>query len=84
MQLDMVLYIQVQNLAFYYVIQSGLHAFIWKESRNVLTKQRLNLQKHPKKDDLQPNFVDLTKSYSKVLVASQAPQMLWLHKGMQL
>ncbi|KAK6923710.1 hypothetical protein RJ641_009910 [Dillenia turbinata] len=55
-----------------YVIQDGTLAFIWKESRAVLTLQRLNLQELLKKGErvhaLPPvaNFSYLTKSYSNV------------------
>lgn len=55
-----------------FVIQDGLLAFIWKESRAVLTLQRLNLQELLKKGErvhaLPPiaNFSYLTKSYSNV------------------
>ncbi|KAF9599888.1 hypothetical protein IFM89_001834 [Coptis chinensis] len=55
-----------------YVIQDGLLAFVWKESRAVLTLQRLNLQDLLKKGErvlaLPPivNFAYLTKSYSNV------------------
>ncbi|KAJ4839791.1 hypothetical protein Tsubulata_033813 [Turnera subulata] len=55
-----------------FVIQNGLLAFIWKESRAVLTMQRLDLQELLKKGErvpaLQPiaNFSYLTKSYSNV------------------
>ncbi|GAV85509.1 F-box domain-containing protein [Cephalotus follicularis] len=53
-------------------IQNGLLAFIWKESRVVLTLQRLNLQDLLKKGEKVPalppiaNFSYLTKSYSNV------------------
>ncbi|KAF2284466.1 hypothetical protein GH714_022063 [Hevea brasiliensis] len=55
-----------------FVIQNGLLAFIWKESRAVLTMQRLNLQELLKKGERVPalppiaNFSYLTKSYSNV------------------
>lgn len=55
-----------------YVTQNGLLAFIWKESRAVLTMQRLNLQELLKKGEQVPalppiaNFSYLTKSYSNV------------------
>ncbi|KAK4780430.1 hypothetical protein SAY87_016536 [Trapa incisa] len=55
-----------------YVIQNGLLAFIWKESKAVLTLQRLNLQDLLKKGERVPalsatsNFSYLTKSYSNV------------------
>ncbi|KAA8547072.1 hypothetical protein F0562_003501 [Nyssa sinensis] len=55
-----------------FVIQEGLLAFIWKESRAVLTLQRLNLQELLKKGERVPalppivNFSYLTKSYSNV------------------
>ncbi|XP_065873616.1 F-box protein At5g39450 isoform X2 [Euphorbia lathyris] len=55
-----------------FVIQNGILAFIWKESRAVLTMQRLNLQELLKKGERVPalppiaNFAYLTKSYSNV------------------
>ncbi|WRX08740.1 hypothetical protein QQP08_001227 [Theobroma cacao] len=55
-----------------FIIQNGLLAFIWKESRVVLTLQRLNLQELLKKGERVPalppiaNFSYLTKSYSNV------------------
>ncbi|KAF8377077.1 hypothetical protein HHK36_030450 [Tetracentron sinense] len=55
-----------------FVIQDGLLAFIWKESRAVLTLQRLDLQELLKKGVRVPalppiaNFAYLTKSYSNV------------------
>ncbi|KAK8501176.1 hypothetical protein V6N13_076552 [Hibiscus sabdariffa] len=55
-----------------FVIQNGLLAFIWKESRVVLTLQRLSLQDLLKKGEQVPallpipNFSYLTKSYSNV------------------
>uniref|UniRef100_A0A7N0TY03 F-box domain-containing protein n=1 Tax=Kalanchoe fedtschenkoi TaxID=63787 RepID=A0A7N0TY03_KALFE len=55
-----------------FVIQDGLLAFIWKESRAVLTLQRLNLQDLLMKGERVPalppiaNFSYLTKSYSNV------------------
>ncbi|CAK9179421.1 unnamed protein product [Ilex paraguariensis] len=55
-----------------FVIQDELLAFIWKESRSVLTLQRLNLQELLKKGERVPaippiaNFSYLTKSYSNV------------------
>ncbi|XP_039038642.1 F-box protein At5g39450-like [Hibiscus syriacus] len=55
-----------------FVIQSGLLAFMWKESRVVLTLQRLDLQDLLKKGEQVPalppiaNFSYLTKSYSNV------------------
>ncbi|XP_030477228.1 F-box protein At5g39450 [Syzygium oleosum] len=55
-----------------YVLHNGLIAFIWKESRAVLTLQRLNLQDLLKKGERVPalpaiaNFTYLTKSYSNV------------------
>ncbi|KAL5755409.1 hypothetical protein ACOSP7_023629 [Xanthoceras sorbifolium] len=55
-----------------FVTQNDLLAFIWKESRAVLTLQRLNLQELLKKGDRVPalppiaNFSYLTKSYSNV------------------
>ena len=55
-----------------FVFQNGHLAFIWKESRAVLTLQRLNLQELLKKGEKVPalhpiaNFSYLTKSYSNV------------------
>ncbi|KOM41097.1 hypothetical protein LR48_Vigan04g129500 [Vigna angularis] len=55
-----------------FVFQNGILAFMWKESRVVLTLQRLNLQELLKKGErvssLPPvtNFSYLTKSYSNV------------------
>lgn len=55
-----------------YAIQGGLLAFMWKESRVILTLQRLNLQELLKKGEPVPalppiaNFSYLTKSYSNV------------------
>ena len=55
-----------------FVFQNGLLAFIWKESRAILTLQRLNLQELLKKGERVPplppiaNFSYLTKSYSNV------------------
>ncbi|KAF7834127.1 F-box protein [Senna tora] len=55
-----------------YIFQNGIIAFLWKESRAVLTLQRLNLQELLKKGErisaLPPiaNFSYLTKSYSNV------------------
>lgn len=55
-----------------FVTQNGILAFIWKESRAVLTLQRLNLPELLKKGErvsaLPPiaNFSYLTKSYSNV------------------
>ncbi|PIA27197.1 hypothetical protein AQUCO_08200013v1 [Aquilegia coerulea] len=55
-----------------FVIQNGLLAFVWKESKAVLTLQRLNLQELLKKGErvyaLPPivNFAYLTKSFSNV------------------
>ncbi|TKY73806.1 F-box protein [Spatholobus suberectus] len=55
-----------------FVFQNGILAFIWKESRVVLTLQRLNLQELLKKGERVPslppvtNFSYLTKSYSNV------------------
>ncbi|KAL4330195.1 hypothetical protein HN51_036898 [Arachis hypogaea] len=52
--------------------QDGVLAFIWKDSRSVLTLQRLNLQQLLKKGERVPclppitNFSCLTKSYSNV------------------
>lgn len=55
-----------------FVFQNGVIAFLWKESRAVLTLQRLNLQELLKKGERIPalppvaNFSYLTKSYSNV------------------
>lgn len=55
-----------------FVFENGHLAFIWKESRAVLTLQRLNLQELLKKGEKVPalppiaNFSYLTKSYSNV------------------
>lgn len=55
-----------------FAFQNGLLAFIWKESKAVLTLQRLNLQELLKKGDRVPalppiaNFSYLTRSYSNV------------------
>ncbi|XP_031259961.1 F-box protein At5g39450-like [Pistacia vera] len=55
-----------------FVTQNGILAFIWKESRAVLTLQRLNLPELLKKGERVPalppiaNFSYLTKSYSNV------------------
>ncbi|XP_027081864.2 F-box protein At5g39450-like [Coffea arabica] len=58
-----------------FVIQDGLLAFVWRESKSVLTLQRLNLEKLLKKGErmhaLPPvsNFAYLTRSYSNVFAA---------------
>ncbi|KAJ1401234.1 F-box protein [Sesbania bispinosa] len=55
-----------------FVFQNGVIAFVWKESKAVLTLQRLNLQELLKKGERIPslppvaNFSYLTKSYSNV------------------
>ncbi|KAJ6733647.1 F-BOX PROTEIN FAMILY-LIKE [Salix koriyanagi] len=55
-----------------YVIQNGLLAFVWKESRAVLNLQRLNLQELLKKGERVPalppgaNFTYSTRSYTNV------------------
>ncbi|KAF8370091.1 hypothetical protein HHK36_031875 [Tetracentron sinense] len=55
-----------------FVIQDGFLAFIWRESRAVLTLRRLNLQELLKKGERVPalppiaNFAYLTKSYSNI------------------
>ncbi|OIV98097.1 hypothetical protein TanjilG_25965 [Lupinus angustifolius] len=55
-----------------FVFQNGVIAFIWKESRAILTLQRINLQELLKKGERIPslppvaNFSYLTKSYSNV------------------
>ncbi|XP_028084734.1 F-box protein At5g39450 isoform X1 [Camellia sinensis] len=62
-----------------FVIQGGLLAFIWKESRAVLTLQRLNLPELLKKGERVPalppiaNFSYLTKSYSNVFAGISNP-----------
>ncbi|KAI8029654.1 F-box protein [Camellia lanceoleosa] len=75
-----------------FVIQGGLLAFIWKESRAVLTLQRLNLPELLKKGERVPalppiaNFSYLTKSYSNVFAGisnptcTASPRVL-LHEG---
>ncbi|KAK4264704.1 hypothetical protein QN277_025843 [Acacia crassicarpa] len=61
-----------------FVFHNGVLAFIWKESRAVLTLQRLNLDELLKKGEMVPalppvaNFSYLTKSYSNVFAGSQA------------
>nr|KYP37582.1 F-box protein At5g39450 family [Cajanus cajan] len=55
-----------------FVFQNGVLAFVWKDSRNVLSLQRLDLQELLKKGERVPslppinNFSYLTKSYSNV------------------
>ncbi|KAL0423870.1 UNVERIFIED_CONTAM: F-box protein [Sesamum radiatum] len=55
-----------------FVIQNGLLVFVWKESRAVLTLQRLNLEDLLRKGERVPslspvsNFAYLTKTYSNV------------------
>lgn len=55
-----------------FVLHDGMLAFLWKESRAVLTLQRLNLEDLLKKGERVPalppiaNFSYLTKSYSNV------------------
>ncbi|MCL7049787.1 hypothetical protein MKW94_028841 [Papaver nudicaule] len=55
-----------------FVIEDGLLAFVWKESRAVITLQRINLQKLLRKGErvsASPpivNFTYMTKSYSNV------------------
>ncbi|OMO56143.1 hypothetical protein COLO4_35769 [Corchorus olitorius] len=62
-----------------FIIQNGLLAFIWKESRAVLTLQRLDLQQLLKKGERVPalppiaNFSYLTKSYSNVFAGFSNP-----------
>jgi len=61
-----------------FVIENGLLVFVWKESRTVLTMQRLNLQELLKKGERVPalppisNFSYLTKSYSNVFTGFSA------------
>ncbi|KAK3211444.1 hypothetical protein Dsin_016150 [Dipteronia sinensis] len=63
-----------------FVTQNDLLAFIWKESRAVLTLQRLNLQELLKKGERVPalpsiaNFSYLTKSYSNVFAGFTSPR----------
>ncbi|KAL6857089.1 hypothetical protein ACP4OV_018471 [Aristida adscensionis] len=58
-----------------FVLQDGQLAFVWRETRAVLTLQRLDLEELLKNGErvpaLQPisNFVYLTKSYSNVFTA---------------
>ncbi|XP_054806818.1 F-box protein At5g39450 [Prosopis cineraria] len=60
-----------------FVFHNGVLAFIWKESRAVLTLQRLNLHEVLKKGEMVPalppvaNFSYLTKSYSNVFAGFQ-------------
>ncbi|XP_021772574.1 F-box protein At5g39450-like [Chenopodium quinoa] len=55
-----------------FVLQDGMLAFLWKESRAILTLQRLDLEELLKKGERVPvlppitNFSYLTKSYSNV------------------
>ncbi|KAE9587347.1 putative F-box domain-containing protein [Lupinus albus] len=62
-----------------FVFQNGVIAFIWKESRAILTLKRLNLQELLKKGERIPslppvaNFSYLTKSYSNVFTAFPSP-----------
>ncbi|XP_061346843.1 F-box protein At5g39450-like [Gastrolobium bilobum] len=65
-----------------FVFQNGVLAFIWKESRAVLTLQRLNLQELLKKGERVPslppinNFSYLTKSYSNVFTGFPGTSIL--------
>ncbi|CAL0319729.1 unnamed protein product [Lupinus luteus] len=62
-----------------FVFQNGAIAFIWKESRAILTLQRLNLQELLKRGERVPslppvaNFSYLTKSYSNVFAGFPSP-----------
>ncbi|KAI3934275.1 hypothetical protein MKW98_009256 [Papaver atlanticum] len=62
-----------------FVIQDGLLAFVWKESRAVLTLQRINLQELLRKGERVPalppivNFTYLPKSYSNVFTSFSNP-----------
>ncbi|XP_019432085.1 PREDICTED: F-box protein At5g39450-like [Lupinus angustifolius] len=62
-----------------FIFQNGGIAFIWKESRAILTLKRLNLQELLKKGERIPslppiaNFSYLTKSYSNVFTAFPSP-----------
>ncbi|CAL0327743.1 unnamed protein product [Lupinus luteus] len=62
-----------------FIFQNGSIAFIWKESRAVLTLKRLNLQELLRKGERIPslppvaNFSYLTKSYSNVFTAFPSP-----------
>ncbi|RVX21533.1 F-box protein [Vitis vinifera] len=80
-----------------YVIQGGLLAFMWKESRAILTLQRLNLQDLLKKGERVPalppiaNFSYLTKSYSNVFAGCAnttnclaSPRFVAMYAGAQV
>ncbi|CAI9105922.1 OLC1v1004955C1 [Oldenlandia corymbosa var. corymbosa] len=62
-----------------YVIQDGLLAFVWRESRSVLTLQRLSIENLLKKGERMPalppvsNFAYLTRSYTNVFAAFSNP-----------
>ncbi|XP_050372417.1 F-box protein At5g39450 isoform X1 [Argentina anserina] len=66
-----------------FVFQDGHLAFIWKESRAVLTLQRLNLQDLLRKGERVPalppiaNFSYLTKSYSNVFAEFPHTSSTW-------
>jgi hypothetical protein len=60
-----------------FVLQDGRLAFVWRDSKSVLTLQRLNLEELLRKGERVPalppipNFVYLTKSYSNVYTVMQ-------------
>jgi hypothetical protein len=66
-----------------FVFQDGHLAFIWKESKAVLTLQRLNLQELLRKGERVPalppiaNFSYLTKSYSNVFAEFPNTSTTW-------
>ncbi|XP_062007361.1 F-box protein At5g39450 [Rosa rugosa] len=66
-----------------FVFQDGHLAFIWKESRAVLTLQRINLQELLRKGERVPalppigNFSYLTKSYSNVFAEFPNTSTTW-------
>ncbi|KAH0987976.1 hypothetical protein GBA52_015153 [Prunus armeniaca] len=67
-----------------FVFEDGQLAFIWNESRAVLTLQRLNLQELLKKGERVPalppiaNFSYLTKSYSNVFAEFPNTSTSWV------
>ncbi|KAK9134960.1 hypothetical protein Syun_014290 [Stephania yunnanensis] len=68
-----------------FVIQNGTLAFVWKESRAVLTLQRLDLEVLLKKGERIPalppilNFAYLTKSHSNVFTGFSSPRCAFLY-----